>query len=129
MRKEIGFLCGKFFAKLDMIMNEEVKNFINENKELIQEQRWEEIYKKDFPIRFTETLLESGINPLEQGLNYIPDDFLKHSETEEFIIPNGVKSIGEAAFCGCDLLTNIFIPNSVTSIGNLAFSLCDSLNK
>ena len=37
------------------------------------------------------------------------------------IIPNGVTSIGEYAFCGCSGLTSITIPNSVTSIGHGAF--------
>ena len=42
------------------------------------------------------------------------------------IIPNGVTSIGDFAFCYCSL-TSIVIPNSVTSIGMRAFWNCDSL--
>lgn len=42
----------------------------------------------------------------------------------EYIIPNGVTSIGEDAFSGCGM-TEITIPNSVTSIGGSAFSSCD----
>ena len=42
------------------------------------------------------------------------------------IIPNGVTSIGDFAFCYCSL-TSIVIPNSVTSIGKRAFWNCDSL--
>ncbi len=38
-----------------------------------------------------------------------------------------VTSIGENAFCGCDLI-NITIPDSVTSIGNGAFSWCDLIS-
>ena len=44
-----------------------------------------------------------------------------------FIIPDGVTSIGNYAFQGCDSLTTITIPSSVTSIGDLAFYSCDSL--
>ncbi len=44
-----------------------------------------------------------------------------------FTIPNGVTSIGRAAFLGCSSLTNITIPNSVTSIGWSAFLGCSSL--
>ena len=42
-------------------------------------------------------------------------------------IPNSVTSIGEKAFYGCSFLSNIVIPNSVTSIGNYAFGSCNDL--
>ena len=40
------------------------------------------------------------------------------------IIPNGVTSIGDAAFDYCVYLTSVTIPNSVTSIGDYAFQDC-----
>ena len=49
----------------------------------------------------------------------------------ESVIYNGstysVTSIGNKAFCGCYLLSNIEIPNIVTSIGNYAFYDCTGL--
>ena len=45
----------------------------------------------------------------------------------EVVIPDGVKSIGEFAFCFCRSLTSITIPDSVTSLGKYAFSNCTSL--
>jgi len=42
-------------------------------------------------------------------------------------IPNGVTSIGEAAFFGCTNLTSVNIPNSVTSIGMMSFLRCENL--
>ncbi len=45
----------------------------------------------------------------------------------EFVIPDGVMSIGEYAFYGCSSLTSIEIPDSVTSIGDDAFYNCSSL--
>lgn len=42
-------------------------------------------------------------------------------------IPEGVTSIGDSAFSGCNRLTSINIPQSVTSIGNWAFNGCSRL--
>ena len=44
----------------------------------------------------------------------------------EYVIPNSVKTIGNAAFRSCTA-TSITIPNSVTSIGESAFSDCSNL--
>ena len=44
-----------------------------------------------------------------------------------YSIPNGVTSIGSAAFEYCASLTSVTIPNSVTSIGDGAFMNCTSL--
>ena len=48
-------------------------------------------------------------------------------ENTYFEIPDGVISIDEYAFSGCDILTSITIPDSVTSIGDDAFYGCSSL--
>jgi len=45
----------------------------------------------------------------------------------EFAIPDGVETIVNSAFAGCDSLTSVTIGNSVTSIGDAAFFGCDSL--
>ena len=46
---------------------------------------------------------------------------------KEYVIPDGVTSVENRAFFGCDSLTSITIPDSVTSIGDSVFNLCDSL--
>ncbi len=43
------------------------------------------------------------------------------------VIPDGVTSIGNSAFCDCQSLTSVAIPDSVTSIGDSAFYNCESL--
>lgn len=45
----------------------------------------------------------------------------------EFVIPNGVTSIGDSAFSSCSELKTITIPDGVTSIGNWAFEYCTGL--
>ena len=49
------------------------------------------------------------------------------SKLTSITIPNSVTSIGGHVFSGCSKLTSITIPNSVTSIGNFAFSDCSGL--
>ncbi len=43
------------------------------------------------------------------------------------VIPEGVTSIGAAAFCGCTGITKLVIPDSVTEIAGNAFSKCENL--
>lgn len=43
------------------------------------------------------------------------------------VIPNGVTSISDYAFYGCEKLSDVLIPDTVTSIGNYAFYGCGYL--
>ena len=45
----------------------------------------------------------------------------------EFVIPNGVISIGDVAFYQCSNLASVVIPDSVTSIGDRTFYNCSKL--
>ncbi len=53
--------------------------------------------------------------------------YINGEEVKDLVIPDGVTSIGESAFCGCSGLTSVTIPNSVTSIGGSAFLGCSGL--
>ena len=48
-------------------------------------------------------------------------------ENSEVTIPEGVQSIGDGAFKGCDSLTSLTLPSSLQSIGDYAFGCCRSL--
>lgn len=43
------------------------------------------------------------------------------------VLEEGVSSVGDYAFSGCDKLKRVIIPDSMTSIGDYAFSACNSL--
>ncbi|MBR5847550.1 MAG: leucine-rich repeat domain-containing protein [Bacteroidaceae bacterium] len=66
-------------------------------------------------------------SPVSNPLNYAKNLYLNGELVTELIIPEGVTSIGDAAFWGCTGLASITLPASVTSIGDAAFSYCSSL--
>lgn len=76
-------------------------------------------------------VIDSGntVYDSREGCNAI----IKTSENElvlgckNTIIPNGVASIGDLAFSGCEGLTAVTIPSSVSNIGYLVFSGCPHL--
>ena len=63
-------------------------------------------------------------NPLYYAHHLYSDD---NTEITALVIPEGVTSIGRAAFSGWSVLPSVTIPNSVTSIGNSAFESCSGL--
>lgn len=102
-------------------MTQELKQFIQENKNLINQntkESWEKIYSKiswEIVGEFTKTMLSAGIDPAII-MGYIPMDYLYNSKITNYKIPDSVTSIGDYAFAHCSSLTSIEIPNSVTSI-------------
>ena len=50
-------------------------------------------------------------------------------ESDEVVLPDGMKEIPEEAFLGCDSIRKVTIPASVESIGWEAFSCCDKLEQ
>ena len=69
-------------------------------------------------------------NPNENDNSFeIEDDMIisYFGDAQEVTIPEGIVSIGDAAFSDCSNLESITIPSSVTSIGYEAFSGCSSL--
>ena len=65
---------------------------------------------------------------IHEDTRVIGDAVFRNCSMTTFEIPDGVVSIGPAAFQNCYNLSNIMIPNSVLSIENAAFENCVNLS-
>ena len=108
-------------------MTPELKQFIEENIDLISDNDFNGVYNKiksyTFTRLFTEAMLEAEINPL----NYteaVPPRYLYESNIQHVDIPVGIIVINKYSFAGCYQLKEVTIPEGVTSIGNYAFFGC-----
>lgn len=117
-------------------MIKEIKEFIEKHIDLIEDGRFEELYKlqsKWYTVElarlvgiFTETLLSADIDPAKY-MKKIPPFYLTGTEMVSYTIPQNITSIGNYAFYECSGLTSVTIPDSVTSIGDYAFGYCEGL--
>lgn len=110
-----------------------LRNFLTENKELILENNYTELYKKLDSYKYRENtgivtslLFKTGINPLDY-MSEIPPYMFYNSGINTIDIPPNITKIEYDAFYRCTSLTSITIPESVTSIGAGAFDGCASL--
>lgn len=114
-------------------MNDIIKDFINNNEQLIDSNDWETVYNNaqidivnNYEIgEFTKILTDADIDPLEY-IDYIPAAYLCSTFTDKFDIPDHIVSIGSFALANTDI-KEIFIPSSVKHINKYAFSECDDL--
>lgn len=110
-----------------------LKKFINEYKELINDNEFEELYNKTDRLLmgdyFVLTLLlnKAGINPLNY-MTYVPAYYME--EFKELItlkIPEGIKEIRGEAFYNCLNLETVYLPSTLQLIEEFAFEGCKSL--
>lgn len=116
-----------------MKIKRSLKNFIEENIELIENGEFEVIYSDldaDFRYTligdFTEALIKAGIDPAKY-MKEIPPHYLGGTSLRSYTIPNNITAIGEYAFSGYNGLTGVVIPSTVTSIGAYTFRYCHEL--
>lgn len=110
-------------------MNSNVKQIIEDNLDLINENDFNKLYQKvsiDYRGELSYVLLTSGIDFLSY-MNYVPAYAFFISTVKKINIPENIKSIEAYAFYGCTGLTSITIPDNVTSIGGSAFWNCTGL--
>lgn len=116
-------------------MTEKIKDFINQNQDRIDENKWEDIYTiteiglvNTYDIgEFTSVINEAGINPLDY-LDYIPHAYLASTFTSEINIPSHIKFISSFAFSNTDI-KELHIPGNIKKIYAKAFHECDDLTK
>lgn len=68
-----------------------------------------------------------GGSYLGNPLYYTHNLYLNGVKVTDLVIPNGVTSIGNSAFCNCSGLTSVTIPDSAKSIKYRAFYECSGL--
>ena len=116
-------------------MNENVKAFLKDVKDLLNDCEFNKIYLKcrselqPFEVgEFTSMLLACNINPLLY-MHEVPDFFLyENKNIESIAIPNNIKDINVGAFSRSQI-KEISIPSSVMQIRMNAFGQCDHLEK
>ena len=114
-------------------MNEDVKNFIKENIDLINNKEWEKVLSSLAFITFNvkneivDVFLKSGVNFLD-GVERIPTHAFSFCRCIEKIeLPDTIQDIGSRAFFNCDNLRSIKIPNNIETIHSGTFRMCKSL--
>lgn len=114
-------------------MKNSVKEFIENNIDLIDTADWDKIYKEAIEFlpapsigEFSFTMIKAGIDPLI-GLNYIPETFLYRSEITNYTIPDNILSIHEDAFGACHNLEHITLSSNIEEIRTQSFMFCEKL--
>ena len=112
----------------------EVKEFIEDNIDLIEDRAWDQIYDNarftldsESTGGFTLAMLDIGEDPLKT-LDYIPDYYLSDAKIEYFNIPNHIHLLSEGCFAYSSL-KEIVIPESVITIEMYSFSDCSQLKR
>lgn len=112
----------------------EVKDFIENNIELIEDRAWDQIYDNarftldsESTGGFTLAMLDIGEDPLKT-LDYIPEYYLSDAKIDSFTIPNHILELSEGCFAYSSL-KEIIIPDGVTTIGMYAFYDCPQLKR
>lgn len=116
-----------------MRISENLKEFLQENKNLLADGRILELYGKLYPYsgklggELTDLLLDSGINVWDYFTEEIPHHAFAGSTIKILEIPSSVKSIAEHAFWGCKSLISVTMPSGIANIGDGVFEDCNSL--
>lgn len=114
-------------------MNKRIKQFIEENIELIENNEFDDLYyyireRNMFVYDFTQCLLDSNIDPLPY-MNQIVPSMFAHCLCTNIYVPDNIEYIAERAFADCPNLGHVSIPNTVTALGSYLFVGTHSLTR
>lgn len=107
------------------------QQFLEENRDLIADGQWEELFYKlrnsPVTIKLGDILRGVGIDLLKD-YHVCPNGYAAHCESipTDLNIPEGVKSIGKIAFLETKV-EKVHLPSTIRAIGNRAFSRCEDL--
>ena len=79
---------------------------------------------KDIAAWCSINFVGSDSNPLSIAKHIYSDE---DTEIKKLVIPEGVTSIGNNAFSGCDSLNSVLLPYSLTNIGEFTFYGCNNV--
>ena len=113
----------------------QLKQFIEQNINLIESNRFEELYDSyelDTPVgELTYVLNQAGIDPLKY-VQKIPRFYFECKgnlrEIDNLKIPSNIIGISAYAFTSCCVIANLIIPVTVKIIGTNAFFRAPVLN-
>ena len=115
------------------MLTKNLKEFLEKNIELIEENKFDELYKKaEKDLYFsqdigtlTRTLQTANIDPIEY-LSEIPYCYLYgDSKITQFVIPDKIEFVNSEAFANCSQLHDVIFGKDVSVIYYGAFEGCD----
>ena len=114
-------------------MDSRVKKFIEENIELIEQNKFDELYYNaeislGFLERMTQVFLDSGIDPLPY-MNHVVPLMYQATDIESIVIPDNIKYLpSRRAFSECNNLVHVSVPPTLLSFGYETFYKCPNLH-
>lgn len=110
-----------------------LKNFIEENIDLIEQKNWRDLYdlaSVHIPFQIgnlTTNLIYAGINPLDDLEVVLPEMFAE-SMIQKIELPVQIAVIKRQAFKNCYELKELILPPALLRIDNEAFANCYNLH-
>ena len=110
-----------------------LKNFIEENIDLIEQKKWRDLYdlaSVHIPFQIgnlTTNLMYAGVNPLDDLEVVLPEMF-SNSMLQKIELPVQISVIKRQAFKNCYELKEITLPPALIRIDDQAFNDCYDLH-
>ena len=116
-----------------MKITPQLKKFINNHSKLIDENKFEELYRlpdiinvTGLKAQFTQLLLDAKI-PFLQHMGSLVSNMFSGTSLDITTLPSNVEIIGLQAFRNADNLRTFVIPKTVTNVAAGAFTECANL--